>query len=159
MNWTILKLLFPVPGMCSLPFMTFCLEITISILCILAAVSFKPNPQNIHLQYLSYISNVGFLLWLSFISSSLLSFLFPLLLPFVFCIEWILIHVEVLIMSMMAVVWSIPHQTSAGCHCPLCKKLKVPGLSEEVKAEIKVPDSLLFSCFAKGKLGNHSTML
>ena len=52
-----------------------------------------------------------------------------------------------------------PCQTSAGCHCPLCKKLKVPGLSEEVKAEIKVPDSLLFSCFAKGKLGNHSTML
>jgi hypothetical protein len=29
-------------------------------------------------------------------------------------------------------------RTSTECHCPLCKKLKVPGLSEEAKAELKV---------------------
>jgi hypothetical protein len=52
-----------------------------------------------------------------------------------------------------------PRKTSAGCYCPLCKKLEVPGLSEEAKAEIKVLNSLWFSCFAKGKLGNHSTVL
>jgi len=41
-------------------------------------------------------------------------------------------------------------RTSAGCHCPLCKKLKVPGLSEEAKAEIKVPSSLLsMACLLK----------
>lgn len=53
-----------------------------------------------------------------------------------------------------------PHRTSAGCHyCPLCKKLKVPGLSEEAKAEIKVLNSLSFLHCAKGKSGDHSTML
>src|ERR1700692_3542797 len=41
-------------------------------------------------------------------------------------------------------------RTSAGCYCPLCKKLKVPGLSEEAKAEIKVPSSLLsMACLLK----------
>ena len=35
------------------------------------------------------------------------------------------------------------HRTLAnGVHCPLCTKLKVPGLSVEVKAELKVPASL-----------------
>ena len=47
-------------------------------------------------------------------------------------------------------------RTSAGCYCPLCKKLKVPGLSEEAKAEIKVPSSLLSMA---GKSGKNGTML
>jgi hypothetical protein len=29
-------------------------------------------------------------------------------------------------------------RTSTGCHCPLCKKLKVSGLSEEARVELKV---------------------
>lgn len=29
-----------------------------------------------------------------------------------------------------------------GAHCPLCKKLKIPGLSAEAKVELKVPVSL-----------------
>jgi hypothetical protein len=31
-----------------------------------------------------------------------------------------------------------PRRTSTECHCPLCKKLKVPGLSDEARAELKV---------------------
>jgi hypothetical protein len=28
---------------------------------------------------------------------------------------------------------------ATGAHCPLCTKLKVPGLSTEAKVELKVP--------------------
>jgi len=31
-----------------------------------------------------------------------------------------------------------PCRTLTGSHCPLCKKLKVPGLSSEAQAELKV---------------------
>ena len=34
-------------------------------------------------------------------------------------------------------------RTFTGSHCQLCKKLKVPGLSDDVKAEIMVANSLL----------------
>jgi len=33
-------------------------------------------------------------------------------------------------------------RTLGGCHCPKCKKLKVPGLSAEAKAELMVPGPL-----------------
>lgn len=34
-----------------------------------------------------------------------------------------------------------PHRTPGGSHCPLCKKLKAPGLSPEAQAELKVSGS------------------
>jgi hypothetical protein len=35
------------------------------------------------------------------------------------------------------------HRTPGGSHCPMCKKLKAPGLSAEAKAELTV---LVFLC-------------
>ena len=37
-----------------------------------------------------------------------------------------------------------PRRTAGGSHCPLCKKLKVPGLSVEAQAELQVPSSQHF---------------
>ena len=37
----------------------------------------------------------------------------------------------------------LKRRTSVGSHCQLCKKLKVPRLSEDIKADIKVATSLL----------------